>query len=259
MRIALGIEFDGTPYSGWQSQPNGVGVQDRLQRALSSMADEAIHVIAAGRTDAGVHGRLQIVHFDTQAIRPNTAWVRGTNAHLPNSIRVLWALEVAPEFHARFDAYERSYQYLLYNHPVASAIAATKSGWFHLPLDVQAMSQAASFLLGEHDFSAFRASDCQAKTPVRVMKSVSIKQAGAYIVFEFTANAFLYHQVRNMVGALIYVGKGNLTPADFKSLLEARNRTHVPPTFAPHGLYLVGVKYPESYALPETYRPLTLI
>ncbi len=250
MRIALGITYDGSTFCGWQSQPSSCGVQDVLESAICLIAQHAVRVHAAGRTDTGVHALCQVVHFDSDSLRPLSAWVRGVNAHLPSTVRVEWAHEVDEEFHARFSAFSRSYQYLLYNAPVASALMATKAGWFHLPLDIKAMSEAASYLLGEHDFSAFRASECQANSAIKNMHKAEVKVIGQYFIFDFSANAFLQHQVRNMIGALIYVGKGAYPPTFIKELLQARDRTLSPPTFSPCGLYLTDVGYDEKWGLP---------
>ena len=250
MRIALGLAYDGANFCGWQSQPNGGGVQDALELAIAKIARHHIRVHAAGRTDAGVHASSQVVHFDTDSIRPITAWVRGVNVHLPSVIRVEWAHEVDDDFHARFSAFTRSYQYLLYNAPVATALMAAKAGWFHLPLNGEVMLEAASYLIGEHDFSGFRASECQAKTATRNMIKSDVRVAGKYFIFEFTANAFLQHQVRNMIGALVYIGKGAYPPIYMKELLQKRDRTLSPPTFSPNGLYLTGVGYDAKWGLP---------
>jgi tRNA pseudouridine38-40 synthase len=250
MRIALVISYDGELFCGWQSQPTACSVQDALELAIGKIANHAIRVHAAGRTDTGVHALCQVVHFDTETVRPTSAWVRGVNAYLPSTVRVIWAQEVNMDFHARFSAYSRSYEYLLYNAPVASATMSGKTGWFHLPLDMDAMQNGAQYLLGEHDFSAFRASDCQAKSPVKTMHIAELNQQGAYIKFSFCANAFLHHQVRNMVGALIYIGKGAYPPEYMQTLLEQANRTLSPPTFSPSGLYLTGVGYDEKWGLP---------
>lgn len=252
VKIALGVAYDGASYCGWQSQPSGCGVQDALEIAISEIAQHPIRVHAAGRTDTGVHGVGQVLHFETQVKRPISAWVRGVNANLPSTVRVEWAREVGDEFHARFSATSRSYQYLLYNAPVASALLATKTGWFHLPLDFTAMQRGISYLLGEHDFSAFRASECQANSPIRKIECAEVKQYGAYFLFSFTANAFLQHQVRNMVGALIYIGKGAYPPDYMKDLLHKRDRTLSPPTFPPNGLYLTGVGYEAKWGLPAS-------
>jgi len=235
MRIALGVEYDGAPYCGWQSQSSACGVQDFLEQAIKNIAEHDVRIHAAGRTDAGVHAMMQVVHFDTETVRPDSAWVRGVNAFLPDSIRVVWAKMVDEEFHARFSATLRSYQYLLANSPTAPAIKARQAGWYHLQLNISAMQQAICYLQGEHDFSAFRASECQAKSPVKNL------------------------QVRNMVGALIYVGNGKHPPEFIKELLEQKNRTLSPPTFSPNGLYLVGVEYAKKFVLPNTQRALILI
>jgi tRNA pseudouridine38-40 synthase len=258
MRIALGIEYDGSHFFGWQSQPNGQTVQDALNIALSAIAGAQINTHAAGRTDTGVHALMQVVHFDTETVRPNSAWVRGVNAHLPVTVRVLWAQPVSDNFHARFSASARSYQYWLINAPVAPAIFVHLAGWFHAPLNVAAMQTAANFLLGEHDFRAFRASECQAKTPVKTLQASSVTQQGNNIVFAFKANAFLQHQVRNMVGALVYVGKAKITAEDLKLMLNQQDRTLAPPTFSPNGLYLTGVNYPAEFGLPATQCQLDL-
>lgn len=250
-RVALGVTYDGSHFCGWQSQADGVGVQDALESAIAQIAGHSVRIHAAGRTDTGVHALCQVVHFDSDTVRPISAWVRGVNAFLPASVRVTWAQAVAPEFHARFSAISRSYQYLLYNAPVASAIMHHKSGWFHLPLNVAAMQRASEFLLGEQDFSAFRASECQAKSSIKIMHVANVEQRGAYIKFSFSANAFLQHQVRNMVGALVYVGKGTLQPQDMQNLLQQKDRTLSPPTFSPHGLYLTSVGYDQKWGLPS--------
>lgn len=257
MRIALGVEYDGTPYCGWQSQANGCGVQDYLETAIHNIANHTIRIHAAGRTDTGVHALVQVVHFDTEAVRPESAWVRGVNAFLPASIRVLWAKVVPNEFHARFSAQQRRYQYLLVNAPVAPAIMASKAGWYHLPLNVVAMQTAIAYLRGEHDFSAFRASECQAKSPIKNLQIATLKQQDEQLVFEFAANAFLQHQVRNMVGALIYVGNEKQHPSLIQDLLLQKNRTLSPPTFSANGLYLVGVQYDGKFGLPSTQRSLS--
>lgn len=259
MRVALGLEYDGAEFCGWQSQPSGKTVQDTLERTLQVMAGHELRTFAAGRTDAGVHALSQIVHFDTSTVRPMQAWVRGVNANLPVSVRVIWACEVDPAFHARFDAERRSYQYLLINQPVAPALLNKRAGWFHLPLDIRQMQQAAKYLLGEHDFSAFRAAECQAKSPVKHMYRAEIRQAQGALLFDFCANAFLHHQVRNMVGALIYIGKGKYPAEHMQVLLGGRDRTQSPPTFSPDGLYLTGVYYDPKWGLPETERSLTLL
>ena len=259
MRIALGVEYNGAPYCGWQSQTGACGVQDFVEEAIAKIAKHPIRIHAAGRTDTGVHAMMQVVHFDTVIHRPVTAWVRGVNAFLPATVRVQWAKGVEVEFHARFSAMQRSYQYVLVNHPTAPAINALQAGWYHLPLNVSAMQAAINYLQGEHDFSAFRASECQAKSPVKNLQIASIQAHGDFMIFNFTANAFLQHQVRNMVGALVYVGNGKYPPEFIKNLLEQKDRTLSPPTFSPNGLYLTGVQYDPKWELPDTQRRLLLI
>jgi tRNA pseudouridine38-40 synthase len=255
MRIALGVEYDGSCYHGWQSQPDMANVQDALQDALSTIACERISIIAAGRTDTGVHALEQVVHFETATVRQLTAWVRGCNALLPTGIAVLWAHEVSDEFHARFSAWSRSYQYVLFNRPSRLAVHAGKAGWFHAPLDVAAMQEAANHLLGEHDFSAFRASQCQAKSPIKTLAKLDIRQQGETIIFDLTANAFLHHMVRNIVGCLVYVGKGKYQPMWMKQILESRERKLAAPTFAPDGLYLRHIGYDPKWGLPQGTMP----
>jgi tRNA pseudouridine38-40 synthase len=251
MRVALGLEYDGRPFCGWQTQSSGCGVQDALRQALSIVAGEAAEPVAAGRTDTGVHATGQVLHFDTNASRPMTAWVRGVNAHLPDSVAVIWAREVAPDFHARFSARSRSYRYVLLNHPVRPALDSGRAGWFHQPLDAAVMAEAARKLLGEHDFSAFRAAECQARSPVRTLIRADVAREGERILFGFQANAFLHHMVRNLVGALVYVGAGRQKPEWIDELLAARDRSLAAPTFSPDGLYLTEVEYGAEWELPQ--------
>jgi len=251
VRIALGVEYDGSAYFGWQSQPAVPNLQDTLQAALSGIAGEPISILAAGRTDAGVHALGQVVHFDTNIERPLTAWVRGANALLPESIAVLWAHPVPEGFHARFSAQARSYQYVLINRPSRSAVHHGKVGWFHARLDVEHMREAARYLLGEHDFSSFRSSECQAKTPIKNLAQLDIWKQGDTIIFDVTADAFLHHMVRNIVGCMVYVGKGKHPPQWMKTVLERRNRNQAAPTFAPDGLYLRRITYDAKWGLPQ--------
>jgi tRNA pseudouridine38-40 synthase len=252
MRIALGVEYDGSLFCGWQSQAEGKTLQDTLQYALSQIAGEQISVVAAGRTDTGVHALEQVAHFDTAVERPLTAWVRGVNAMLPDSIAVLWAHPVPDEFHARFSAHGRSYRYLLINRATRSAIHARKVGWFHAPLDVAAMQAAAQHLLGEHDFSAFRAAECQAKSPVKNLNQLDISRQGERLVFDVSADAFLHHMVRNIVGCMVYVGKGKYPPDWLAEVLASRERSRAAPTFAPDGLYLRRIQYEAKWGLPQS-------
>jgi tRNA pseudouridine38-40 synthase len=243
MRIALGIEYDGSRFLGWQTQPGGGAVQDALEPALCGIAGEGVSVTCAGRTDRGVHAREQVVHFDTQALRPESAWTRGVNATLPESVAVLWAREMPADFHARYSASARTYRYVLLNRPVRPALAARHVGWFHGPLDVAAMRDAAARLVGEHDFTAFRSAECQAKSPVRTLHAIDIVRDADRIDFIVRANAFLHHMVRNLVGTLVYVGKGKHPPAWAGEVLESRDRARAAPTFAAAGLYLERVEY----------------
>ena len=250
MRLALGLEYDGAAFCGWQSQPSGCGVQDHLQKALSALADSPIEVIAAGRTDTGVHAAAQVVHFDTDVWREENSWVRGTNSHLDPAARVAWAKPVDKEFHARFSARSRTYQYLLLDAPVAPAVLRGKVGWYHRKLDVDAMAEAARHLLGEHDFTSFRDSQCQAKTPFKTLHEARVERRGSLIVFTFRANAFLHHMVRNILGALVYVGAAKDPPDWVGKVLAAKDRTSAAPTFMPDGLYLAAIEYDPAFDLP---------
>jgi tRNA pseudouridine38-40 synthase len=250
VRIALGLEYDGRAFCGWQTQPGGCAVQDHVERALATVHAGPVATIVAGRTDAGVHALAQVLHFDARHARPLSAWIRGVNALLPAGVAVLWAREMRPDFHARFSAEERAYRYLLLNHPVRPALSAGRLGWVHVPLDVEKMVEAAGCLVGRHDFSAFRAAECQAKTAVRDLRQASVARQGALVVFEFRANAFLHHQVRNMVGALVWVGLGRRDPGWLAALLASRDRRLGAATFAPDGLYLSDVSYGPEWGLP---------
>jgi tRNA pseudouridine38-40 synthase len=251
-RIALGIEYDGSRFLGWQTQRGGGTVQDALQTAISGIADEAVSVTCAGRTDRGVHGRGQVVHFDTAAQRPDSAWVRGVNAMLPEAVAVLWSRRMAADFHARYSALSRTYRYVLLNRPVRPALAARHAGWHHAPLAPEPMREAAAMLLGEHDFSAFRAADCQARNPVRTMHAISVERRGERIEFTLRANAWLQHMVRNIVGTLVYVGMGKHPPQWALQVLESRDRSLAAPTFGPEGLYLEAVEYDARWNVPAT-------
>jgi tRNA pseudouridine38-40 synthase len=258
MRVALALEYAGESFCGWQSQPSRCGVQDALERALGEIASHDVSAVAAGRTDASVHATSQIAHFDTEVERPAMAWVRGVNAALPAGAAVLWAQPVAAGFHARFAATARHYTYLLHARGPRPALLARRVGWYHLPLDVAAMQAGAVQLLGTRDFSAFRAAECQAKSPVRTLAHAAVAADGPLIRFDLSADAFLQHMVRNIVGALVYVGAGKHPPQWIGELLAARDRTRAAPTFPPDGLYLTGADYPPSFALPPTRRPVVL-
>ncbi|MBP7079853.1 MAG: tRNA pseudouridine(38-40) synthase TruA [Rhodocyclaceae bacterium] len=250
MRFAIGIEYDGSRFCGWQSQANGCGLQDAVEKALSAIAATEIQVVCAGRTDAGVHATGQVVHFDTTASRPEEAWVRGTNASLPREIAVLWAKQVGDDFHARFSARARRYRYVLLNRAQRPGIMDKRVGWYHHSLDDTRMRESASCLLGEHDFSAFRAAECQAKTPVRTLRRIDIARAGDLLYFDFEANAFLHHMIRNILGALVMVGSLRRPAEWVNELLVHRDRTLSAATFSAHGLYLSGVDYDSVWNLP---------
>ncbi len=254
MRIALAVEYAGHAFCGFQSQADGCGVQDALERALAVIADHPVGVLAAGRTDAGVHAVSQVVHFDTSSERPLSAWTRGANAHLPANVAVLWAHPVPEDFHARFAATARHYTYLLVDRAQRPALNAGRTGWYHLPLDVDAMRSGIGHLVGTHDFSSFRAAECQAKSPVKTLLRADIARMGNLIRVDFSASAFLHHMIRNIIGALVYVGAGRLPPESLLALLEARDRTRAPPTFAPDGLYFAGADYDARFGLPDTVR-----
>ena len=253
-RIALGLEYDGGTFCGWQTQTSSCAVQDALERALSQIAGETIATVCAGRTDAGVHALAQVVHFDTGAQRPESAWVRGVNALLPPAAAVLWARPVADDFHARYAARERRYRYVIFNHPLRPTLERGRVGWVPRPLDIAAMREAARLLVGERDFSAFRSAECQAKSPVRDLRSIEIRKSGHYVVCQLAANAFLHHMVRNIVGSLVYVGLARHPPAWLGDVLAARSRSLAAPTLGAAGLYLARVVYDVEWGLPDVQR-----
>jgi tRNA pseudouridine38-40 synthase len=233
-------------------------VQDHLQAALTKLADAPIEVIAAGRTDTGVHASAQVVHFDTESVREPNAWVRGTNSNLREEARVVWSREVPEKFHARYSAQSRTYKYLLLDEGVAPAILRSKVGWYHKLLDLERMSAALGALKGEHDFSAFRDAQCQAKTPIKMLHEATVAREGPLLVFAFRANAFLHHMVRNIVGSLVYVGAGRHDLAEFQAVFASQDRRNAAPTFMPDGLYLAGIEYDPSFGLPA-FRPQPLL
>jgi tRNA pseudouridine38-40 synthase len=251
MRIALGLSYRGAAYHGWQSQPDGRTVQDHVECALSAFADREVRTVCAGRTDTGVHALNQVVHFDTEVERDAFSWVRGTNRYLPSDIAVQWCRTVDEGFHARNAARGRRYAYLLLESPVRPAIEQGAAGWVFRPLDGDAMRAAAALLIGEHDFSAFRAAGCQAASPVKTLRRLDIHRRGAYWRFEFDASAFLHHMVRNLMGCLIAVGQGGRPPAWVGEVLASRRRETAAPTFAADGLYFLGPYYDAAFGLPE--------
>ena len=252
MRLALGISYSGTGYEGWQSQLSGNTIQDKLELAIGKFTTQSIRVNCAGRTDAGVHGLMQVVHFDTLLERETASWVRGTNAFLPADIAVQWAHVVADEFHSRGSAIARRYAYVVLESPVRPSIEAGRVGWVYRPLNGEKMRCAATYLLGEHDFSSFRAAQCQAKSPVKNIQRINIvqKPGSPYWRFEFEANAFLHHMIRNIMGCLVAVGQGFEKPEWMAEVLAAKRRDAAAPTFSPDGLYFLGPVYDEKYGLP---------
>ena len=250
-RIAVGIEYDGTGYHGWQQQTGVGSIQQEVQRALARVADESVVLTCAGRTDAGVPARAQVAHFDTVAVRSPRAWVLGTNSELPPEISLRWACEVPEQFHARFAALRRGYRYLILNRPVRSGLAARRAWCVYQPLDEQAMQAAAWHLVGEHDFSGFRAAECQARSPLRRIDSLQVWRMGEWLYVEVTANAFLQHMVRNITGLLVEVGRGDAPPARALQQLESRERRLGAATAPAHGLCFWRVDYPPEFGLPD--------
>lgn len=250
MRIALGIEYDGSAFCGWQTQTDGLGVQAVVEEALSRVADEPVAVQCAGRTDAGVHAVCQVAHFDTSRDRPFRAWTLGTNTHLPPAVSVRWAQPVAPDFNARFSAEARSYRYLLLNRSSRAGLWHQRIAWEHRPLDVDRMNLAASELLGAHDFSSFRAAGCQSAHPNRTVHRLTVTRRGELLSFDITANAFLQHMVRNIVGVLLKIGAGEREPHWAGEVLAARDRRAGATTAPAAGLYFLAPSYPARFELP---------
>ena len=262
MRIALGLQYDGSSYSGWQTQVNQNSVQDELEKAITAFVGEAskhspIKTITAGRTDAGVHALGQVIHFDTNVEREDFSWVRGVNSFLPPSIVVNWAKEVPEEFSARFSAFERTYVYALHAGPCRSPMVNARAGYLLLPpnkwLDIDGMKKSAECLVGEQDFSSFRSSECQSKTPIKTMYSIEIISEEPWLYFRFRGNAFLHHMVRNLVGCFLQIGQGRQTPDWMAEVLAAKDRKIAAPTFMPDGLYLAKVSYPEEFGIPAPW------
>ncbi len=250
-RLALGISYDGGAYQGWQSQLSRQTVQDQLEAALGRFCNQGVSTLCAGRTDAGVHALMQVVHFDTPLDRPAHAWVRGTNALLPHDIAVQWAQEMPPSFHCRSSAVSRRYAYIVLQSAVRPSVDRGRVGWVCRTLQLEPMQQAARLLLGQNDFSSFRASACQALTPVKTLLNIQIVQCGAYWRFEFEADAFLHHMIRNIMGCLLMVGDGRKPVHWVGEVLAARNRDAAAPTFSPHGLYFLGPRYHAQWGVPQ--------
>ncbi|MEK8088295.1 tRNA pseudouridine(38-40) synthase TruA [Thermithiobacillus plumbiphilus] len=251
MRIAIGVEYDGSAFCGWQRQHGQPSVQAAVEAALSRVANEPIEVVVAGRTDTGVHGIGQVAHFDSSALRSEYAWVRGANAALPAAVSLRWALPVPDDFNARFSATGRAYRYLILNRPERPALRRHFVSWIYTPLDADLMQAAAGHLIGRHDFSAFRASSCQARHPVRELRRLQVTRMGDLIALDVEANAFLHHMVRNLAGVLIAVGSGQQAPGWAAEVLESRDRRLAGVTAPPAGLYLTHVSYPERFGLPQ--------
>ena len=251
MRIAAIVEYDGSAFCGWQWQDDAPSVQAVVEAALSQVANEPVRVITAGRTDTGVHATGQVIHFDTGATRPMHSWVRGANSNLPPQVALLWAREVDAEFHARFSATGRGYRYVILNRSVRPTFLARRVTHEFRPLDAARMQQAAGHLVGKHDFSSFRAIQCQAKSPVRDMRRLEVRREGDFVVITVEANAFLHHMVRNLAGVLMAIGAGERDPDWAREVLAARDRTLGGITAAPDGLYLMTVQYPEHFEIPQ--------
>ncbi|MEN9630210.1 MAG: tRNA pseudouridine synthase [Pseudomonadota bacterium] len=250
-RLALGLSYRGGSYHGWQSQPGGHTIQDHLEAALSAFADQPVTTVCAGRTDAGVHGVNQVVHLDVPVQREPFSWVRGCNRFLPGDIAVQWCRPVSPAFHARNSARGRRYRFVVLESPVRPALEQGLCGWVFRALDADAMRSAAAQLIGEHDFTSFRAAECQARTPVKTMRAIDIRRRGAYWTFDFDGSAFLHHMVRNILGCLVAVGSGRQPPGWMAEVLAARNRDAAAPTFPPDGLYFLGPYYDAEHAIPD--------
>ncbi len=250
-KIVLGIEYQGTHYCGWQFQDHCDSVQENLQKALSFVANEAISVFCAGRTDTAVHAVGQVVHFETKAVRPDRAWLEGVNTKLPRDIRVIWVKGFKGDFHARFSAIARQYRYVIFNRKVNSAVLASRVTWISSPLEENKMNQAAKALMGKQDFSSFRASGCQAKNPNREIQSISVTRRGDFVLLDIQANAFLHHMVRNIAGSLISVGKNKQSVNYIKELLELKDRQKAGVTAPAAGLYFVNAIYPDKWQIPR--------
>jgi tRNA pseudouridine38-40 synthase len=251
VRIALGVSYNGGAYQGWQSQTSGLTIQDKLETALGKFTAQRVSTLCAGRTDSGVHGLMQVVHFDTELDRDTHAWVRGTNANLPRDIAVQWAVTTTPEFHCRASATSRRYAYVLLESPIRPSVDYGRVGWTFGELDLGAMRQAADVLLGEHDFTSFRASQCQALSPVKKLIEIAIHRRGAYWRIEFEGNAFLHHMIRNIMGCLVQIGSGKKPPEWMTDVLAARDRRAAAPTFSPDGLYFLGPRYDAKWGIPD--------
>ena len=261
MKIAIGVAYDGTSYSGWQRQAGTkLTIQEKLESALACVADHTVSLYCAGRTDAGVHATGQVAHFETGSVRSERSWIRGVNTHLPDDINLRFAVPIDDDFHARFSAVRRSYSYVIDNSRLSPlSLNRSRASWVYMPLDVDLMQQGGDCLVGEHDFSSFRASECQAKSPIKTIYSLKLKRLGDYVVINISANAFLHHMVRNIAGVLIAIGTGKRSVGWCREVLAARDRKLGGVTANPSGLYLTGVGYPERYQLPELESGIILL
>jgi len=250
-RIAVGIEYDGSSYAGWQQQAEAASIQQAVQAALASVCNHPVEIIAAGRTDAGVHARGQVGHFESTADRTARALVLGANSNLPPAIALRWARHVPDHFHARYSAVARTYRYVILNRSARSALASGRAAFLHRPLDAERMQQACTYLIGQHDFSALRAAECQARSPQRDLSALRVVRRGDFVLIEVTANAFLHHMVRNIAGLLMHIGQGEAPPAFAAEVLAARDRRIAPATAPAAGLYFWRVHYPPVFGLPD--------
>lgn len=250
-KIALGIEYDGSAYNGWQSQKHGYAVQQAVEKAISTVADHKVNIICAGRTDSGVHALGQVIHFETSAARSDYSWIRGVNANLPKDVSIHWAKPVSENFHARFSALSRRYQYIILNQFSRPAILSKRVTWQGKPLDIDSMSKAAEQLLGEHDFSSYRTVACQAKSPIRTIHQLDVGKKGQYICIDICANAFLHHMVRNIAGVLMAIGTGERSSDWAGEVLAHKDRKSGGITAAPDGLYFMNALYPDEFAIPK--------
>ncbi len=251
-RFAVGVEYDGTAYAGWQTQTSAPSIQSLAEQAFSRVANEPVSLVCAGRTDAGVHAREQVAHFESNAVRPLRGWVLGANSNLPRDISIAWVLPVPQHFHARYSAESRTYRYFIYNRSVRSALIEKRAAHIHRPLNHELMREAAAAFIGEHDFSAFRSSECQAKSTTRRLTRLVVEREADWVTVEVTANAFLHHMVRNLVGVLLEIGRGEQHIGWARQVLESGDRTQGGVTAPAEGLYMWSVEYPAAFGLPET-------
>jgi tRNA pseudouridine38-40 synthase len=251
MRYACGVEYDGHGFFGFQTQVQEPTIQNCLEKALAKVANHSVRLICSGRTDTGVSATAQVIHFDTDVKRTEYQWIMGVNTNLPPGISLLWIKEVSDEFHARFSAIQRSYQYTIVNRWIRPALNRHSNTWERLPLDAERMNKAAQYLLGKHDFNAFRSSACQSKTPIKTINSISVNREGNRVIMKVAASGFLHHMIRNIIGTLLPIGRGEKSVDSLLTILQSRDRTLAGVTAAPNGLSFNTVKYPKQFDLPE--------